>query len=100
MRAVLGHGLLPGLRPVRLHFGFAAERERHDRKRIQDEEGFLITTRPPKRGRSRWRTSWLQQMAIAPKPPTLPMVIQTLKVFSSSPLVMDESQPPSALWYR
>ena len=52
MRAVLGHGLLPGLRPVRLHFGFAAERERHDRKRIQDEEGFLITTRPPKRGRS------------------------------------------------
>jgi len=59
MRAVLGHGLLPGLRPVRLHFGFAAERERHDRKRIQDEEGFLITTRPPKRGRSSSRIGHL-----------------------------------------
>ena len=44
--------LLPGLRPVRGHCGFAAEREEHDRKRIQDKEGFLITTRPLKRGRS------------------------------------------------
>jgi hypothetical protein len=49
---VFGHGLLPGLRPVRLRFGYAAERGRVDRKRIQDKDCFVITTRPPKRGRS------------------------------------------------
>jgi hypothetical protein len=37
---------------VSLHFGFAAERGRYDRKKVQDEDGFVITTRPPKRGRS------------------------------------------------
>jgi hypothetical protein len=51
---VFGHGLLPGLRPVRLRFGYAAERGRVDRKRIQDKDCFVITTRPPKRGRSRF----------------------------------------------
>jgi len=51
---VFGHGLLPGLRPVRLRFGYAAERGRVDRKRIQDKACFVITTRPPKRGRSKW----------------------------------------------
>jgi hypothetical protein len=50
---VFGHGLLPGLRPVRLRFGYAAERGRVDRKRIQDKDCFVITTRPPKRGRSK-----------------------------------------------
>jgi len=49
---VFGHGLLPGLRPVRLRFGYAAERRRVDRKRIQDKDCFVITTRPPKRGKS------------------------------------------------
>ena len=38
---------------VSLHFGFAAERGRLCKKKIQDEDGFVITTRPPKRGRSR-----------------------------------------------
>jgi hypothetical protein len=33
----------------------------------------------------KWRVSWLQPMAIAPKPPTLAIVIQTLTIFSSSP---------------
>ena len=37
---------------VRLHDGFAAERTRLDRKGIQEKEDSVITTRPPKRGRS------------------------------------------------
>lgn len=48
-----GADFCPGLRPGRLRFGFAAKRARFDRKRIQDEDGSVITTRPPKRGRSR-----------------------------------------------
>ena len=59
---VFGHGLLPGLRPVRLRFGYAAERRRVDRKRIQDKDCFVITTRPPKRGRS--TTDTLRRRAI------------------------------------
>ena len=47
-----GADFCPGLRPGRLRFGFAAKQARFDRKRIQDEDGFVITTRPPKRGRS------------------------------------------------
>jgi len=59
---VFGHGLLPGLRPVRLRFGYAAERRRVDRKRIQDKDCFVITTRPPKRGKS--TTDTLRRRAI------------------------------------
>jgi len=39
-------------------------------------------------------------MAMTPKPPTLPIVNQTLSVFSSSAVAMVENQPAIALWYR
>jgi len=51
-RASLCLRLLSGLRPDRLRFGFAADRGRFDRNKIQDQECFETTTRPPNRGRS------------------------------------------------
>lgn len=45
----------------------------------------------------RRRARWLQLLAVTLKPPTLPIVTHTLTEFSSSPDVMDESQPPLAL---
>lgn len=49
--AFLGRGLLPAF-GGQTALGLRRERERFHRKGIQDDDGFVITTRPPKRGRS------------------------------------------------